>query len=94
MALRTARQQTDDMMRYDSRQSTDKIRSRMIAELAELEEMVASAPADHPAKLALATIRDGLATIDSDWLIDHEPMTVRVMANDVAKGVDVFGPRR
>jgi len=62
------------------------IRDRMTTELATLQEMVAGAPADHPARVACDKIAAYLLTASSDWLEIHTDWPVRTLANEVAKG--------
>lgn len=64
-----------------------KVRERMFGELVELEKLVAEAPDDSPVKIALSKIRDHIeSSRDFDWFGIHQGMSVRVLANLVAKG--------
>jgi len=65
------------------------IRERIEGELAELEQMTAAAPEDHPARVALRTLRtrieDGL---HAQWYlgVERDRLTARKMANMIASG--------
>lgn len=68
-------------------------RQRIEQELTELERLTAEAPSDHPARVALTTIRQGIAdgrATDSWYRWVGNTITVRTLANDVAKGIDIF----
>jgi len=64
------------------------IKARRIEQLEELETLVAAAPADHPAKVALSAIRSHYeAATDAAWWINHDySIDVKSMANELAHG--------
>lgn len=73
------------------------IRDRRMNELDGLDELVKAAPDNHPAKVALTTIRDHYETAnDASWWIDHDQTTtnVKIMANSLAKGRKACGDGR
>jgi len=63
--------------------------ARLLAEIAELEQMVAAAPDEHPAKLATRRLRAFVEDGPShDWWTFWGSSSARSMANRVASGQD------
>ena len=71
--------------------SLTEIKSRMIAELEELETLTAAAPETHPARRSLAAIREHFETSTesdlADWLRYHADYPVRDIANMVGRAL-------
>jgi len=64
----------------------EKVRTRMMDELGELETLTASAPDDHPARIALRKIRDHLETCENPiWYETHDSISVGTLTAKVDK---------
>lgn len=92
----TTTQKTKQILTGTEKQITwaEDIRTQRMADLMALEQLVAAAPASHPAKVALATIRSHYEAADSAaWWIDHDQTTVAVksMASLLAQGKAACG---